>query len=220
MLFWPHTPFCTLVLQRSFYVIDGGLRSTTYNQGSSVCMNGRYFVAWENRKHLATPPVVSSRNDAWKASTEIPYPWHATAHIWVVLLIGRSNFPTNQIWVLASHQYGISLLVSQTSLLSSQGNQWWRNVGCFLRLGKLINEVFFLFSINLPCFLSFFLCFVLVTLHTIWKKKLHCIWEIKGFFEIKRTREKTLRTKNEKWENINSITLFKCPSQFHFSRWS
>ena len=198
MLFWPHTPFCTLVLQRSFYVIDGRLRSTTYNRGSSVCMNGRYFVAWENRKHLTTPPVVSSRNDAWKTSAEIPYPWRATAHIWVVLLIGRSKFPTNQKqWPdLSIGKSSVGNFSACVSGVTSQGNQWWRNVGCFLRLGKLINEVFFCFLYQPSLFSVFFSVFCFGDSPHYLKKKLHRIWEIKGFFEIKRTREKTPRTKN------------------------
>ena len=202
MLFWPHTPFCTLVLQRSFYVIDRRLRSTTYNRGSSVCMNGRYFVAWENRKHLATPPVVSSRNDAWKTSAEIPYPWRATAHIWVVLLIGRSKFPTNQKqWPdLSIGKSSVGNFSACVSGVTSQGNQWWRNVGCFLRLGKLINEVFFVFSINLPCFLSFFLCFVLVTRHTIWKKNYTAFEKLRVFSRSKEQERKprVLKIKREK----------------------
>ena len=194
MLFWPHTPFCTLVLQRSFYVTDGRLRSTTYNRGSSVCMNGRYFVAWENRKHLATPPVVSSRNDAWKTSAEIPYPWRATAHIWVVLLIGRSIFPTNQKqWPdLSIGKSSVGNFSACVSGVTSQGNQWWlfsqaRQVNkwslfCFLYQPSLLSVFFSVFCFgDSPHYL---------------KKKLHRIWEIKGFFEIKRTREKTPRTKN------------------------
>ena len=41
------------------------------------------------------------RNDIWETSAEIPYWWHVTTEIWVVLLIGRATysrefFPTNQ----------------------------------------------------------------------------------------------------------------------------
>ena len=53
------------------------------------------------------------RND-----TEIPYWWRITTQIWVVLLIGWIKFPmqpTNQIWVVTRHQYGIPALVSRTS---------------------------------------------------------------------------------------------------------
>ena len=100
----------------------------------------------------------------WRLKNEhgqIPYPWRATAHIWVVLLIGRSKFPTNrssdQIWVLASHQYGISLLVSQTSLRretsggemsavisqARQVNKW--RLFCFLYQPSLFSVFFSVF---------------------------------------------------------------------------
>ena len=33
------------------------------------------IAAWENSPHFATPPMISSRNDAWETSAEIPYWW-------------------------------------------------------------------------------------------------------------------------------------------------
>ena len=64
--------------------------------------------------------------------SQIPYPWRAIAHIWVVLLIGRSKFPTNQkqwpdLSIGKSSVWNFSARVSD---VTSQGNQWWRNVGC------------------------------------------------------------------------------------------
>ena len=53
-------------------------------------------VAWENSRHLATPPLVSPPNYVWETSAEIPYGWHVTTQIWVlVLLIGRAAW---EIW--------------------------------------------------------------------------------------------------------------------------
>ena len=53
-------------------------------------------VAWENSRHLATPPLVSPPNDVWETSAEIPYGWHVTTQIWVLaLLIGRAAW---EIW--------------------------------------------------------------------------------------------------------------------------
>ena len=75
-------------------------------------------AAWEDRRHLAMLPLVFPPNDVWETSTEIPYWWRITTQIWVVLLIGWIKFPmqpTNQIWVVTRHQYGIPALVSQTS---------------------------------------------------------------------------------------------------------
>ena len=51
---------------------------------------------WENSRHLATPPLVSLWNEIKGTSVEIPYWWSVTTKIWVVLLIGRSKFSTNQ----------------------------------------------------------------------------------------------------------------------------
>ena len=75
-------------------------------------------IAWENRD-------VSPRNDVWEASAEIPYWWHVTTQISVVLLIsdwlcrvGNLIQPirgTTQIWRVTRQQHGISALVSQTS---------------------------------------------------------------------------------------------------------
>ena len=52
-----------------------------------------------------------------KTNTEIPYWWHVTTQISVLLLIGWSKFTTlvrnmTQIWVVTRHQCGISALVS------------------------------------------------------------------------------------------------------------
>ena len=51
-------------------------------------------LAWRNRRHFATPPLVSSRNDVWETSAENPYWWCVTNQVWVVLLISWSEFPT------------------------------------------------------------------------------------------------------------------------------
>ena len=41
-----------------------------------------FTVAWENSRHVATPPLVSPRNDVWERSAEIPYWWRVTTQIW------------------------------------------------------------------------------------------------------------------------------------------
>ena len=51
-------------------------------------------LAWRNRRHFATPPLVSSRIEVWETSAEIPYWWRITTQIWVVLLIGWGKFLT------------------------------------------------------------------------------------------------------------------------------
>ena len=76
-------------------------------------------LAWENRRHFATPPVVSPRNNVWEMSAEIPYWWRVTtqgsASDWSCR-VGNLLQPirsTIQIWVMTRHQYGISALISQ-----------------------------------------------------------------------------------------------------------
>ena len=98
---------------------------------------GGVGLAWENSRHFVTPPTVSPRNDVWETSTEILYWWRVTTRILVALLIGWSKFTrprpiirsATQIWVVTRHHYGISVLVSPTSLVAS------RNVVCFVSLG-------------------------------------------------------------------------------------
>ena len=78
----------------------------------SFCLNwhiSRAHKRLENRRHFATPPTVSRRNDVWEKSAETPYWWHV---IWVVLLIGWDKFhkaarpirSSTQIWVVMRHQ--------------------------------------------------------------------------------------------------------------------
>ena len=40
--------------------------------------NSTTLGAWENSRHFATPPLVSTRNDVWKTTAEIPYSWRDT----------------------------------------------------------------------------------------------------------------------------------------------
>ena len=83
-----------------------------------------FGVAWENSRRLATLLVVSSPNDMWETSAEIPYWRRVTTQILVLLLIGC---PAWEIWFSQSEarprsgkwcviSYGICALVSQTSL--------------------------------------------------------------------------------------------------------
>ena len=80
-------------------------------------------------------PLVSLKIDVWRTSAEIPYWWRVTTQIWVVLLIGWRNFDpvrsTAHFWVMTRRQWGVS---TRSSDVISRENQWWRNVGCFLRL--------------------------------------------------------------------------------------
>ena len=86
----------------------------------------RVFIAWENRQHLVMPPTVSPQNDVWEMSVEIPcksvlmtrhYPDLGSASDWSCRLwnLLQPIRNTTQIWVVIRHQYGISVLVSQTS---------------------------------------------------------------------------------------------------------
>ena len=50
-----------------------------------------HALAWENSRHLATPPLVSQPNDVWEAIDRRNS--ILMTQIWVVLLIGWINFP-------------------------------------------------------------------------------------------------------------------------------
>ena len=78
------------------------------------------MLAWENSRHLATIPLVSSPNDVWETSAEIPYWWCVTTQIWVVLLIGRA---ASQIYFnhLASSVWNFCARFSDVIWW---GNQW------------------------------------------------------------------------------------------------
>ena len=54
-------------------------------------------LTWENSWHLARPPLVSPRNDVLETSAEIPYWWRVSTQIWVVFLIGWSEFPAQHV---------------------------------------------------------------------------------------------------------------------------
>ena len=76
-------------------------------------------LAWENRGHFTTPPVVFPRNDVWEKSAEILYWWRALARseksFWLIANLLHLIGSTTQIYVVTRHQYGISAIVSQTS---------------------------------------------------------------------------------------------------------
>ena len=52
--------------------------------------------AGENSQHFAAQPIVYSWNDVWEMNTKIPYWWHVTSQIWLVLLIGWKFASSNQ----------------------------------------------------------------------------------------------------------------------------
>ena len=69
--------------------------------------------------NLATSSLVFPRNGVSGTSAKIPYWWHVTTQIQVVLLIGWKYAASNQKHypdpVVTRHQYWISVLISQTS---------------------------------------------------------------------------------------------------------
>ena len=72
------------------------------------------------------------RNDIWETSAEIPYWWHVTTEIWVVLLIGRATYsrefaPTNQKHYpdLGSDVSSVWNFFARFSDVISRANPWW-----------------------------------------------------------------------------------------------
>ena len=97
------------------------------------------MLVWENTQHTfrEAREMTSEERQA-----QIPYWWHATILIWVVLPIGpaqgkfaSTNQSTIQIWVVTRHQYKISALVPQTPFAGKlEVACTSRKAGCSLRL--------------------------------------------------------------------------------------
>ena len=96
------------------------------------------YLAWENSQAMTGFPVE------WRLSSDcrnsIPMTWTPPIWVRVVLLIGlaareiyfNQSEALSHMWVMARHQYGISLLVPLTSFCMAS-----RNVGCILWLRSL-----------------------------------------------------------------------------------
>ena len=58
------------------------------------------FVAWVNRRHFATPALVSSRNDVWETSAEFHADYVSLPRSgWCFWLVAENFQPsTTQIW--------------------------------------------------------------------------------------------------------------------------
>ena len=99
-------------------------------------------IAWQNSRHLATPALVSTRNDVWGTSAEIPQWWRVTTQIWVVkpLIAPRAPRATRQICqtnqTYDSDPGGDTSSVWNFCARLSDVIIGVANVGCFLRLGK------------------------------------------------------------------------------------
>ena len=101
-----------------------------------------HLIAWVNRRHLETLPPVSRAK--WRLRNERRNCILMTRHYrdlgsasgWLnqISHAARPVRSTTQIWVVTRHQYGISVLVSQTSFGGKLPVVASPNVGCFLRL--------------------------------------------------------------------------------------
>ena len=110
------------------------------------------------------PPIVSSPNDVWETSAEIPYWWLVTTQIWVVLLIGLEaweiwfNQPRKQ---KALKDQGIALIRNEsqamTSLLFETNWNASKYVESILRVRNLCTLQIKEKEIVLTVFLFFFL---------------------------------------------------------------
>ena len=52
-------------------------------------IRSRDEISYQKGRHLATPPVVSPRNDVRGTGVEIPFWWRVTTQLWVAFLSGR-----------------------------------------------------------------------------------------------------------------------------------
>lgn len=86
-------------------------------------------IPWENNRHFLKPSLVSTQNDVWATTEEIPDCWRVTYQIWA-LLTGWSKLSPwhNQSEALPKplmrHHYGISGALSSDVI--RWGNQGWR----------------------------------------------------------------------------------------------
>ena len=110
------------------------------------CLHPRFSlkkIVRENSRQLATPPLVSPPNDVWETSAEIPFWWHVTTRIWVVLLIGlKQSFSQSESlpWSGLRHQCEF-LRSSLRCHFAGKPLVASRNVGSFLKLKwKLLNN--------------------------------------------------------------------------------
>ena len=86
--------------------------------------------AWGNRRNFASPLVPP--NDVWGGtSAEIPYWWHVTTQIWVVLLIACVASVSNRVIArtlerkqkkVPRHSFFFAPVLSQLSRRTSRGN--------------------------------------------------------------------------------------------------
>ena len=113
-------------LPNSDFLLIPGTKGSNLIEHVTNCKILRVFIAQENRQHLVMPPTASPWNDIWEMSVEIPcksvlmtrhYPDLGSASDWSCCLWNLLQPIRNatQIWVVTRHQYGISVLVSQTS---------------------------------------------------------------------------------------------------------
>ena len=83
-------------------------------------------------RHYTMPPLVYPRNDVWETSPEIPFWWHVTSQIWVVLLIGPAawgKFASTNHKLYPDLRSEASSAFNFCALFSgviSLGNQGWR----------------------------------------------------------------------------------------------
>ena len=67
-------------------VTEQEVRRTNCACGKCDTLEAWEDIAGGNSYNFATPALVSTRNDVWETTAEIPYWWPVTTQIWVVLL--------------------------------------------------------------------------------------------------------------------------------------
>ena len=80
------------------------------------------LLAWENSRHLATPPLVFPKKALWQTSAETPYRWRVhypnlgSASNWLKQISHEARLIRSftQIWAVTRRQYRISALFCQT----------------------------------------------------------------------------------------------------------
>ena len=74
---------CQFPIGPSFLHKDDGITLVNQDRTTLFSVSGNAIereekVTWENRRHFATPLLVSPRNDVWEKNAEIQYWWRVT----------------------------------------------------------------------------------------------------------------------------------------------
>ena len=100
--------------------------------GASFILKKSYlthiYLGLENSQHFTTLSLVSPQNEVWGGTTaEIPYWWHVTTQIWVVLLTGWkiASSDEKRYSILGSDTSSVRNFYARSSDVILRERKWW-----------------------------------------------------------------------------------------------